>query len=288
MEFVKIKLDEIMYIWENYILNYQFFQKQIKFTDDVKSNYFADIIVYLTDTLPLITTYLKKKNSDKFHEQILNTTGLLQTIYVHQDLIVEMLHIFNLPESPLKDKNPNRRIRNELVGHPINYEFVQNSLSEKKVKQLKSSIFLKKSLSISTIHYLKYSRENNFSPEEFVYSTKDIIQRHNEFLNKYLDQILSKLKRNLESFSSEIENIKNIVNQKDFNELIELIDLKYEYFFSRDGIYNQTNISEINKKKDKHPRYKFSIDLFKKELIESIKLERKDITRICQKKKAIH
>ena len=168
MEKIEKKIDKIMRIWENYIFKYKFFQNQTIFSDAVKSNYFADIIVYLLDTLPLIFTYLYKKNSEKFHERILYTIGLLQTIYVHQDLIDEMLRIFKLNESSRKDKNPNREIRNEFVGHPINYK---NNEDKKKV--FSSSIFIKEDTDINTIHYLKYGRENDFSQENIIYSTEE-------------------------------------------------------------------------------------------------------------------
>ena len=48
------KLDKISDICNNYIWEYKFCNSKIKFTPDVKSNYFGDILIYFSDTFNLI------------------------------------------------------------------------------------------------------------------------------------------------------------------------------------------------------------------------------------------
>ena len=46
----KNKLDRIAEIWNHYIWKYKYCNKQIKFNDDLRTNYFGDILNYFSDT----------------------------------------------------------------------------------------------------------------------------------------------------------------------------------------------------------------------------------------------
>jgi hypothetical protein len=106
----------------------------------------------------------------------------MQIIYVHQDLIDELLYIFKLSASSKEDKNPNRNIRNELVGHPI-----------RRKKELVSSVLFDVfNRSNKELRYTKYSKEKDFKADLLVYDIENIIKRHQQFLNKYLDEIIKK------------------------------------------------------------------------------------------------
>ena len=50
---IEKKLDFISDIWNDYVWNYKFFQKEIHFDDDIKSNYYGHILRYFGDTLGL-------------------------------------------------------------------------------------------------------------------------------------------------------------------------------------------------------------------------------------------
>ena len=115
------KLDKISDFWNNYIWEYKFCNSKIKFTPDVQSNYFGDILRYFSDTFNLIYNH---KKADTFSDNIETSISFLQAIYIQQDFIEELLHIFkcNVDKGDLKkDTNYsiNRELRNELVGHPI-------------------------------------------------------------------------------------------------------------------------------------------------------------------------
>lgn len=57
------KLDKIADIWNNFILEYKFCNKKIKFNDEIKTNYFGDILgyFYITPKMILIYSQVKKK-----------------------------------------------------------------------------------------------------------------------------------------------------------------------------------------------------------------------------------
>ena len=151
------KLRQITDVWNYYILKHKFCNKKIKFTDEVKTNYFGDILGYFQDTLDIIFD-LRESNSytDRFSNQI----SLLQSIYVQQDFIEELLIIFKCKISKgdlKKDSNYyiNREIRNELVGHPI----------RKQKGEFISSCLFGYNGGSDKIVYLRYHKENNYEFE---------------------------------------------------------------------------------------------------------------------------
>lgn len=64
-DLLKKKLNKIADIWNDYILEYSFCNSKIKFSDDVKSNYFGDILHYFSDTFNVI---FKEKKGNSFSE----------------------------------------------------------------------------------------------------------------------------------------------------------------------------------------------------------------------------
>ncbi len=123
------RLDKLSEVWANYFLNYKACNRKINYTDEVKSNYVADIFAYLTDTAVLLKDSNRKRN---FNLSLFNAIGILQIIYIHQDLIDELLWVFKLSQSEGLYKSVNRNFRNELIGHPI----------RKRRNKLISSVFL--------------------------------------------------------------------------------------------------------------------------------------------------
>lgn len=116
-------------------------------------------------------------------EKLFYVFGVLQLVYVQQDLVTEMLKIFKLRE-PKKDelKNKNRYIRNELVGHPI---------SREKSKKFKSSVLIG-NFTEESLTYYKYT-VNNSKSEKVLVSIPDVIRIHAKFLNYYFDKILQRI-----------------------------------------------------------------------------------------------
>ena len=124
MKTIKSKLTKINSYWNEYYFIKEFFQKKINFTDEAKLNYYGDLNNYLHDTLDLVKPFNKIKSDADYISQII---VLLQVIYTQQDLIDELLYIFKLQNSTNEDKNPNRDIRNELIGHPISRDKRDNN-----------------------------------------------------------------------------------------------------------------------------------------------------------------
>jgi hypothetical protein len=273
MELIKWKLDKITDVWNHYFWEYKSLQKKINFNSEVKTNYYGEILSYFNDTFDLI----KINESKKFYDNIFHYTGLLQIIYVQQDLMDELLHIFKLQKSPLQDKNPNRTIRNELIGHPIR--------RTKNGNELESSSLFSNNTTNTTLEYLKYSKSNNFKMKITTYDTQTIIDQHKAFLNKYFDQILNKIcvifnahKKNLKKFEQSISN-----NAK-FDNVIHQTEISFEYILRFNYLYSKDILKECYKRQNEHSRYKFAIDLFLTELSNHLKESQNNIDDFVQEK----
>ena len=213
MKTIKSKLTKINSHWNDCYFIKEFFQKKIKFTDEIKTNYYEDLNNYFHDTLDLVKPFEKIKSSQEYISQ---TIVLLQVIYTHQDLIDELLTIFNLQKSTKQDKNPNRDIRNELIGHPI-------SRNKKDNNKLKSSILF--DIANKNANYISYAKYSMKKSESKKYSVKEIIENHKIFLNKYLDMILIKIEKEIKEYQKQIKKVFEIplLNQFDY---IDKIDKK--------------------------------------------------------------
>lgn len=256
---IKSKLSKINHYWNEYYFKKEFFQKKINFTDEVKTNYYGDLNNYLHDTLGLVKPF---ENIKFDQEYISQTIVLMQVIYTQQDLLDELLYIFKLPMSSKEDKNPNRSIRNELVGHPI---------SRDKNNKLKSSILFDiRNEDINYISYAKYSIENSFRPDLKKYNVKEVIEKHQNLLIKYLDQILTKIEKEVKEYQNQIQNVFKIPLFKQFD-YIEQIDKsllsEISYIFEKDSLeYYYKNMR-------KHRRYLYCLRQYKRALKYTIKAQ---------------
>jgi hypothetical protein len=276
-EEVIVKLERIADIWNHFIWEYDFCKRTIKFTPDVRTNYFGAILGYFQDTFDIIFENKEtESNSDRFSNQI----SLLQSIYVQQDFIEESLIIFKcgIDKGDLKkDSNYfiNRDIRNELVGHPI----------RKYKGDIISSCLFGYNGGKGKIVYLRYHKDNNFKFESMEFPISEIIERHKDFLNKYFDKILNKLKRILFDFSKEIENLENLIDNKSFDEILTISKIFYESIFKYDFIYDQESLKKVYAKKDEHKRYQNLIDKFYYDLKSSLKEKKEYAIELFEPKK---
>ncbi|NEV95043.1 hypothetical protein G3567_12940 [Psychroflexus sp. YR1-1] len=278
-EEVIYKLDRIADIWNSFIWEYEFCKKRIKFTPEVQTNYFGDILGYFQDTFDII---FDNRNSKSYAERFSNQISLLQSIYVQQDFIEELLIIFKcgINKGDLKkDSNYliNREIRNELVGHPIrkhNGKFI-------------SSCLFGYNGGSDKIVYLRYHKDNDYKFESMEYPVTEIIERHKEFLNRYFDKILIKLKKILTDFTKEIEKIESLIDKKSLEEILKISEVFYESIFEYDFIYDKESLLKINNRKEEHKRYKNLIDKFYQDLRSSLKEKREYAIQLFEPRKRI-
>jgi hypothetical protein len=253
---IKDKLSTINKYWNDYYLSRKFFQKKINFTDDVKTNYYGDLNNYFNDTLTLIKPIDGNNSTEQY---ISYFTVLLQTIFVHQDLIDELLYIFKLDRSSKEDKNPNRTIRNELIGHPI---------SKCKKNELQSSVLLDiDNFDNQTINYHRYSKENKFIPEKQSFEIDKIINDHINFIDNYLDKIIQKCKKEIIKYNKEIKKIVNIPLEKQFN-FIEIFEPNL--LSSIENIFLNEYLEYYYKNIRKHRRYLYCLKNYKETLLDVV------------------
>jgi len=259
------KLNLIENTWRHYIWEYDFFKRRLNFNEESKTNYVGVIFGYFHDTLPIINNYLTDKSNASLNNQFLNSIGLLQVIYLQQDLIIELNKSFGLDYNV--KENPNRKLRNELIGHPI-------SRSIQKPKSLESFCLFGYETSKSKIVYLKYAKENDFKFEAKEYLTSEIIESHLIFLNKNFDEILNKIKTLFLDFKVPLVEILQNLENKDFETLVEEINKSFNYFYKSNNAFSYENILKAHKLKDEFPRFNYNINLFlrnlKSSLIENI------------------
>lgn len=262
-EDVKYKLDQIANVWNDFIWENDFCKQSIKFTTEVRSNYFGDILDYFQDTFDIV---FENQESYSYSNRFSNQISFLQSIYVQQDFIEELLIIFKCKTNKghlKKDPNYfiNRDVRNELVGHPIrkqNGEFI-------------SSCIFGYHGGIDRIIYLRYHKDNNYEFESMEFEISDIILRHYNFLQKYFDEILFKLKRILIAFVKKIENLETLIKTKSFEEILQILSVFYESIFKYDYIYDKDSLLKIYNRKDEHRRYQNLIDSFYSDLKSSLR-----------------
>lgn len=296
---IENKLNQVAHIWNDFIWDYKYCNSKIKFTEDVRSNYFGDILGYFKDTLHVVT---HDNQYASYPDQFSYHIGLLQAMYIHQDFIEELLLIFrtNISKGDLKNDinySINRGIRNELVGHPIRKVQVPKGMSEidrctecgmvkeptkNKSVLLSSTIFANKTNRDNLI-YLRYHKDNNYEFEKMSYSVSDIIDRHNIFLNEYLDIIICKLKSILEKYSDKLKEFEKKIDLLEFNALFRVTDLYYESIFHSDYIFDKESLLRIYDRRLEHLRYQNVIDEFYSYLRNGVKSSQEEIKRIFGK-----
>jgi hypothetical protein len=277
------KLLIISEVWNQYIPNYRFCNDRIKFTPDVQSNYFADILRYFFDSLEIINLNTETKT---FTEHFERTISFLQAVYIQQDFIEELLHIFkcNINKGHLKQDlnySINRKIRNELIGHPIS----RNPDS----KQFVSSTIFSNSTSSDNIEYIRYHIDNCYKFEKLKYSKKEIIQRHLDFLNFYLDKIILRQRTILTQFCKKLDVILKVINLNNFEDILTISSHSFEFFSKTNYLYKKDSLLEIyNSKRLLHERYEYVLTLFLEELKDSITETKEEIQQLIDKINSIN
>lgn len=273
MEQIKKKLEKITDVWNHYVLDLNYFQKKINFTPDVKTNYFGDILRYFDDTFYL----LKIRRTKMYGKNVFNMIGLLQVIYIQQDFTDELLYIFRIHHSSVADKNPNRELRNELIGHPIRRRKDAGN-------ELVSSVFLGRELSPEQIHYILYSRKNDFKGDDIFHSTSDIIDRHKAFIEKYFTQIIIKLNKLLLIYKEKLVVIETMITKKiSFPKIVNVVIQYFEKITKDNYLFKEKILLACYERRNEHPRYQLVIDVFLATLQEYLKDTFSDIDDLVQR-----
>lgn len=266
MKEIKRKLNILENIWRNRFWDNNYLLKEIKYEKKSLSNYPGVVFGYLGDTIPAIKSYLKIEVKEK-EGLFLTTVGLLQIIYIQQDLIDELLQVFKLQKSSLSDKDPNRTIRNDLAGHPIR----RQRTNEEPSAPLKSYSLFSYETTKNTIQFSKYRKETNFTFELEDHDVLALIDRHKKFLEKYLNTIFRKVVKILYKFAKLNNELLDVQSKIDFPRLVDQVYKRFNNFFKEDFVFEKEYIKLCWEKKKQHPRYQYSVDKFNAELSYMIK-----------------
>jgi hypothetical protein len=279
IEVLENKLKLLNDIWVSYFFTYPFFQKKVKFTEEEKTNYVGVIFGYFRDSFDVVFATPPECFSsyvEKFTYQI----ALLQSIYVQQDLTEELLRIFKtgINRDTLNDDpnfKLNRDIRNELVGHPI---------SRNKDFSLRSSTVFGYEKSGNSIHYLKYE----FPEEKDVVQTieiNDLLTRHMQFLNEYLDKLLEKSYSLLSKFNNEVLVVlEQRLKSENISNLIQFCTIHFKGKFDSQNEIKLAQI-EMLSSDSSHPRYGYSFQLYLQYISDFLYDINRSIEEIISKKR---
>jgi hypothetical protein len=244
--------EQITEAWNNYFWEYRFCQEQINFTDDIKTNYYGDILSYFRDTMVYLSSV---EYVDDFQKSIFQAIGILQIIYAQQDLMDELLYIFKLQHSEMADKEPNRTVRNELVGHPIRRKPNDGPLI--------SSVYFGRHFKNGLIHYVLYARDNDFKGKEFQYHLDEIIQKHFAFVEKFALIIADKQRSILDHLKKALERLRVQVNKGlDFEKLVEFSEKVYPPVFDNNELFTREILLRCYSRRNEHHRYQNVVDIF--------------------------
>ncbi|MDT0644945.1 hypothetical protein RM553_19085 [Zunongwangia sp. F363] len=263
IEEIKFNLDKISDFWTHYLWDYQKCRNEINFDkEDIKTTSFGNLMSYLGDTLEVIEN---NTETDNFQSAFSYHIGLLQAIYIQQDLILELLRIFgcNITKGQLYedgDYNINRNLRNELVGHPIRKKRIEHN--GKKIEVLKSSVLMDIHSNSNEIAYSRYHINNNYSFEKLSYKIEDIINRHYSFLNTYLNEVIKKCKKILKGFRKRVENLQKVAETQSFETIVRLTEVDFEKILDSYYIYDPENLLESYRRRNEHIRYQNNVDQF--------------------------
>jgi len=178
---------------------------------------FSDVYEYFIKTFELIDINTDKEIS--FNDSFFRFFGLLQVIYVQQDLIDAISKVFGVNIVNSTNRKTNRNLRDHLIGHPLSDERNSNERNKKYLKnnadKIKSTIILK-NISPKSFHYISVepdNEENEFS-DNFA-DIDSILERHITFLHESFDLIINKCFIELQRQILKLEKyIRNYYNEK--------------------------------------------------------------------------
>jgi len=249
------KLEKISRFWNNYVLEYSFFDSYL-LDNARKSNYLNEVLAYFQDTLSLVFN-----NDEIFNEKhpLANYIVILQSIYIQQDLIDEISELFKIDNKENNEsKNKNREIRNDLI----------HVIRRNKDKKLTSSNIFSYESNTNSLSYTKYKYTDNEYFIDFEFHNKiDIINRHREFLNIYLDKILHEFHEILSGFQTHIQELTTKVNDHKLTDLevIDIVDINLKNIFLLKDAYSKKWLTKACENQTKHQRYQNLLNEFRQD-----------------------
>lgn len=257
------KLNLITEIWNFYILELGYFQSKINYQEQVNSNFYGEVMHYFFDTFDILDNHENYSNRDgSFSEKIFYLVGYLQVLYVHQDLVDEMLRIFKISESNSIEKRLIREIRNELIGHPIS----RNS----KNKELISSVFWRESIGFNSISYLKYNNKIESSVEYLDYKVTDLIEKHKQYLKHHFNQILNKQLMLVKDYDGKIKQINNLLLLNPYSNKLPVMVSQYIEFIENYSMFSYEKVVRALEQYALSNRYKYFYENYLSEVKNSI------------------
>ncbi len=243
--------------WNEYIFRSKFCCSKVKFTDEEKTNYVADLFNYFDDTILLLKDF---KVNDNYLSALYDNIAVLQLMYIQQDLTNELFQIF-LVEKP-EDDNIIRYLRNELIGHPIS--------RDKKTKNLTSSVFITSQTQDTTLEYIRYHKKNNYKSELKRFDWNELFAKQQEYLITHFNLLLAKIDEVLLEYKNVITDLLSTIDKLSNDEIVKEVEKVFERYNKNASPYSYEHILHNNSKLGQHPRYDYSNRIYIDGLKDSI------------------
>jgi len=256
--------------WNGFFWEFRVCQRHIRFTSEERSNYVGDLLNYFDDTLHHLEKFRVQPD---YLSSLYETTAVLQMMFIQQDMIDELVSMLKLGKSSSEEKKFIRNIRNELIGHPI---------SRGDNGELVSSVFITGFTEGPLLSYVRYHKSNNYKHNLITHHWKDIFEKHETYLNQFLDRILDRITEILSHYSQTILKLKNGAGQVPFEKLVRWISLVFEIYTTNFPLFDPKNLLDFYNKRESHPRYKLALGLFQDGIGERIGEVLRDINLIIQ------
>lgn len=259
-------LETIIDFWDSFGYENFLILDKLNCGSNYADNFIQDIFDLLGSTFPILEQKIRTSNKALY---ISDVTGLLQIFYVHQDLLIELEKIFGVNLNHDLKKSI-RNLRNELVGHPVNWRQVEkeNRRSENFEKRrgdeiLESSVFWNDEYSSQRISYVIYHKENSYLRKKKEYEIKHLKEAHISFLRDSFQRIINKINEIKESYIAHLESFQKWMDaKKDISDKIDIVFSKLSFLFEHDKLFTFENLKIIYTVKDTHPRYLFALNMF--------------------------
>ncbi len=257
---LKKEMGRIRDLWDYYFLEYKSLNDETWSPKNTSLKYVGTILGNFIDTFDVIYDY-KIAANERFNYSA--NIGLMQAIYIQQDIMEDLLLIFrcdiNKGQLKLDDNyNINRNIRNELVGHPI----------RRQGATLTSTTLIAYNGDKGSINYMRYHKDTGFQFEMISHSIEEIIERHTNFIRTYFGKIIAKINNLMKPFVKKLKEIEKVIDSIEFPKLLKLTDQRFESIYKQDFGYE--SLVEVYEKRNNHARYQHVIDSFKIDLKSSI------------------
>lgn len=209
--------------------------------NDVRLNYLSEGFGWLSDTLP---TNWNNLRTDTSLNHLSDIVGLLEIMYIQQDIILRICDVFNIDNSikhTIKHDSRIRTLRNTTAGHPLNF-------ADRDTRYRTSVLFHYAPMNERSFSYIIYGTcDNHNIPVKHTENIDDIYTNNCDSLNFVVTKIIEVCEHILRQYKEAIINLRDVQ--------LEHIQTEWKKL-NKNDIYELNNVN-IKSLFNDNPRYAY-------------------------------